>query len=105
MQSPEERLVWHLVGELPELRPVLDEHLEDMEGELLPHLLFDDISSWALAQDPRSFALARLLGIPDEAYAAGPVEVVNLVTVSFVELLDESPIWRRLSPRLAAALS
>jgi hypothetical protein len=106
MHSPEERLVWHLVEELPELRPILDEHLADMEGELLPHVLFDDISSWAIAQDPRSFALVRLLGLLDEACAAGPVEVVNLVTVSFVENLPEdSPIWHRLSPRLAAALS
>jgi hypothetical protein len=106
MQSPEERLVWHLVSELPELGPVLDKHLEDEEGELLPHVLFGDVTRWAVAQDSRSFALARLLGILDEAYAAGPVEVVNLVTVSFVEdLPEESPVWRRLSPRLAAALS
>lgn len=96
----------HLVEELPELRPTLDEHLEDMEGELLPHVLFGDITRWAVAQELRSFALARLLGILDEAYAAGPVEVVNLVTVSFVENLpEESPVWHRLSPRLAAASS
>jgi hypothetical protein len=76
-----------------------------MEGELLPHVLFGDITRWAVTQDPRSFALARLLGLLDDAYAAGPVEVVNLVTVSFVELLEETPVWHRLSPRLAAALS
>lgn len=105
MQSPED-LVERLMAEIPDLRPVVDEHLIDEEGELLPHVLFGDIPRWAVAQDPRSFDLARLLGLLDEAYGAGPVEVVNLVTVSFVENLpEESPIWRRLSPRLAAALS
>ena len=41
-------IAW-LVGEVPELGPLLDEHLEDMD-ELLPYLVFGDFVRWFIDQ-------------------------------------------------------
>ena len=39
-------IVW-LVAEVPELRPLLDEHLEDYDGELLRHVVLEsDFLRW-----------------------------------------------------------
>lgn len=40
-------LVTRLVDEFPELAPIMEEHLEDQEGELLPYLLMADVAQWS----------------------------------------------------------
>ena len=41
-------IVW-LVAEVPELRPLLDEHLEDYDGELLRHVVLEsDFLRWLI---------------------------------------------------------
>ena len=93
----------------PAFVPFVDEHLVDMGGEVLPHLLMADCERWAesLVDNDRA-QLARLLALLDEA-AGGGADVVNLVDVSFVENLpyDGEPnaaIRDLLGPRLRALL-
>ena len=89
----------------------VDEHLVDMGGEVLPHLLMADCERWAesLVDNDRP-QLARLLALLDEAAGGGGgADVVNLVDVSFVENLpyDGEPnaaIRDLLGPRLRALL-
>ena len=50
MWATPESLINTLVVEIPELRPMLDEHLHDFDGELLPHLFFADVTRWAEEQ-------------------------------------------------------
>jgi hypothetical protein len=60
-----EQLIYSLVDEFSECRPLLTEHLVDMEGELLPYLLLGDVVRWACQQSPsdpdRVSALVRWL--------------------------------------------
>ena len=47
MWATPESLISTLVLEIPELRPMLDGHLRDNDGELLPHVFFGDVTRWA----------------------------------------------------------
>lgn len=74
-----------LLVEVPELVPVVDEHLGEHD-ELLLHLLVGDIrraceEAWN-ARDPQF--LSRVLRCLDGALAAGDEYVQNAVAVSFV---------------------
>jgi len=94
------------------------QHVTD-NGELLPHLLFGDVTRYAaeLARssgDQAAATLDALLGDLDAALAAGQDdEVGNLIWVSFVENAQgvpgdaEEPLRIRLRgfPHLAEALS
>jgi hypothetical protein len=69
---------------------MFDEHCE-FNDELLPHVLFGDISRWALetvgtrkGQD----AVARLVDILNNNYREEDDPVSNLIAVSFLENLD-----------------
>jgi hypothetical protein len=82
--SPE--FVRWLVTRHSGLVPVLDEHLADND-ELLPHVLFGDVTRYALtlARDGEVEDLDRLLSDLDAALGDSDDEVANLVWVSFVE--------------------
>lgn len=75
------------------LLPLLDEHLDDLEGEVLPHLLIADVERWAeaevLAQRTGSGTqLAAVLDFIEEQFASmGDTEVGELISVSFLEHL------------------
>jgi hypothetical protein len=49
VQEADEALIAQLVEDLPSLAPLLDEHLADMDGEILPYLLLADVARWAQA--------------------------------------------------------
>jgi hypothetical protein len=83
-----------LIARHPGLAPILKEHLTDNDGELLAHVLFGDITRYAVdlarraAEEPEADArLLRLLEDLDPAILPegedDPVD--NLVWVSFVE--------------------
>lgn len=84
--------VGSLVYPFRELRPLLQEHLDDQEGELLPHLFMADIERW-LEQEvmnrpvQSAEAVTGVLALLEEAYAAGDQEVNELISVSFLEHL------------------
>ena len=99
-----------LVARHAGLVPVLNEHLAD-NGELLPHVLFGDVTRYALAlaRDDEVDELSRLLGDLDAALDESEDEVANLVWVSFVENAstdEDEPLRARLRgfPHLARAL-
>jgi hypothetical protein len=117
--SPE--FVTWLVSRHPDIAPLLDKHLTGYD-ELLPHVLFGDVTRYAAdlarraVEEPEAEAqLLRLLGDLDRAILPEGEEdpVDNLVWVSFVENTQgeagdaEEPLRDRMHsfPNLARALS
>jgi len=110
MSQATEAFVQRLVIANPELQPLLDEHLEDNFGELLPHLWTSDLARHVVAryQSDGSDAVAPLLEQLDEAAGHDP-EVDEVLGVSFVELLPNpgepgAEVTDLLGPRLKAML-
>ncbi len=83
--------VWfiaELVRVCQEVLPIVREHLVDMDGELLLHLLIADIGRFASAQHAKGdVALSdRILRVVAEAFVGDlDAHVQNAVAVSFVE--------------------
>jgi len=96
--------VERVVAAVPELQPVLQEHLDDNLGELLPHVLFGDVTRWAQAEaeaDAGSEPLQRLLTQLEDGLANGGPDVQGLIVASFVENVDDdSPLLGRLPDAL-----
>lgn len=99
-------LAWHFPG----LRPELDEHLADNEGEILPHVLMSAYERWAeqafQAADP---ALSPFLDFLEDAYRNGGDAVEELISVSFLEHLPRpgepgSDLRQQVGPALARQL-
>ena len=87
-----------LIDRLTELSPglseVLREHLADMDGELLPHLFFGDLTRYVVALCGRAESSAdaareldAILGFLEERMARGTEPEDNLISVSFLENL------------------
>ena len=104
MSSPAEIFCRRLVEDIPELAPILQEHLEDNFDEMLPHVFFGDVTRWvddALASDPQSAPARELLARLDQAATDGDDNVKELIAVSFLENLDDqSPTIAHLPPGL-----
>jgi len=85
------------VTSCPWLLPTLREHLDDQEGELLPHLFMADVERWAEAQfdmatpASRSRLSAVLEFLEGEFAGQGDSEVADLIFVSFLEHLPRAP--------------
>src|SRR5688572_17197555 len=97
-------LVRDLVDAAPELDAVLQEHLADND-ELLPHVLFGDVTRWLGEHGPNAAVLAVL----EHHMAAGDDDVQNVLAVSFLENLvagepSDDAIRAALGPRLRAEL-
>ena len=75
-----------LATDVPETRPVVDEHVEDNDGLLL-HLLTADLRRYAIRtfDAGQTDVLARLLAVIDGALREGTDDVQNAMAVSFVE--------------------
>jgi hypothetical protein len=88
MRADQVALMGALAWSIPPLRPVLETHLEDNFGEMLPHLLIADYERWAesavQAQDPLLMEFLRLL---EDAFRSGGPHVQELISVSFLEHL------------------
>ena len=98
-----DELVHRVETQVPATAPLVADHVDFYE-ELLPHVLFGEITSWAedeARRDPSSPALARLLDLLETAYVEGDDDVRNVLTVSFVENLA-SPVVSLLGPQLHA---
>jgi hypothetical protein len=78
------------------LLPVLQEHLDDFDGEVLPHLLMADIERWAEGEVAEARAgidsdVVAVLSSIEQAFAAlGDTDVGELIAASFVEHLPRS---------------
>jgi hypothetical protein len=78
----------------PWLLPVLEDHLVEQEGEVLPHLFMADVERWAehemlnVGQDER---LLYLLGLLESEFAKHlDDEVGEVISASFLEHLPRS---------------
>jgi hypothetical protein len=88
----EEEFMNKLIAGFPELKPYLDEHLADQEGEMLPYLLMGDVARWAHEQASREPDLvSRLTQWLDAEFASGEGAIKDLIGVGFVEMLPETP--------------
>lgn len=73
-----------------ELTPILDEHLVDNEGEILPHLVMSDIVRWMAAHvETRTEVCASILNRLDREFDRGPEEIRELIAVSAVEMIPD----------------
>ena len=118
MSLTAETFVRALVGRFPSLEPLLEEHLTDNFGELLPHIFLGDVVRWVLslfatARAEGSFASRRelrdILEYLEDAFASGNRELQELLSVSFLENLprpgdDGSEIRTQLGPSLTKEL-
>jgi hypothetical protein len=115
MTSSTHALVDRLTGTFPQLLRLREEHLEAF-GELLPHVLFGELTAWlvdeyaAAPQAGPEAAWRRILADLERAYEAGDVDTRELLYVSFLENLPypQEPgagITGHLGPHLAADLA
>jgi hypothetical protein len=76
-----------LVDAVPEAGAIVEEHLNDQDGELLLHLLVADIRRFVLAAHERGDEelTGRVLAFLDLALTTGDSAVENAIAVSFVE--------------------
>jgi hypothetical protein len=118
MSQVTEAFVRSLVEHFPSLAPLLEEHLTDNFGELLPHIFLGDVVRWVLtlmatARAEGSLAAQRelraFLSHLEDVYVGGNEELQELLSVSFLENLprpeeDGAEIRTQLGPSLTKQL-
>jgi hypothetical protein len=121
VMNQQERLVHRLISKVPEFESSLREHLEFNE-ELLPHVLFGDLTRWVIdlyrksktadrnAGDAKE-VLARVFDLLEERFAdPNDTAAHDLIGASFLENLHQAgPDYQRikdsLGPNLKAGLA
>lgn len=79
-----------LVDAHRELVPVLDEHLQDNDGQVLPHLVLAEIIRWLVARRASHPADCRsILDWLRVEYGRGPDDVRDLIAVSGVQIIPD----------------
>jgi hypothetical protein len=118
MSQVTQAFVRALVARFPSLAPLLEEHLTDNFGELLPHIFFGDVVRWVLTLMATARAegsltaqreLREFLSHLEEVYVGGNEELQELLSVSFLENLprpeeDGAEIRTQLGPSLTKQL-
>lgn len=92
MMTTSPDLVTELLATFPELRPLVDEHLADQEGELLPYLLMGDVAQWLhdhSRTEPRR--VQEIFGWLEAQFTHGDFDTRNLIDVGIVEMLPALP--------------
>lgn len=107
-------LIGALAYRFLELRPLLQEHLDDNDGEVLPHLFVADVERWAEGEataegNARQAAVQDVLAFLEDAYSTQGEEIEELISVSFLEHVPRpgepgSLLRSLLGPRLAEQL-
>src|SRR4051812_19207816 len=83
-----------MVFRSPELLPILLEHLEDNEGEVLPHVILFQIRKWVeLEVESRgeTDALKVVIESLKVGFQDGDYELWALIRTSFIDDLSKSP--------------
>lgn len=97
----QKRVVEHVLAALPEFRHIYDEHMRDTDGELLPHVLFGDLTRWiielyrkskgsGIGRASASATLARALSLLETLAHSNDEAALELVSVSFLENLHQA---------------
>ena len=97
-------LLRDMIAAVPELEFVRRQHLVDYH-ELLPHVLFGDVTRWIVSNHPQP----GLLAVLEHHLGTGSEEVRDVIVASFLENLEEGHpaderVCRALGPRLQATL-
>jgi hypothetical protein len=103
-------LVTGLVEQFPHLQVLLDEHLEDQDGELLPYLLMADVARWAQATYPSDpGTVGEVVDWLEAEYARADAAEKDLIGLGFVEAIPfrpaGAPLLARLGPELTQVAS
>ena len=100
-----------LLGEVPDLQALYDEHVLDNEGECLPYLLLADVARYVTrevfsgATGPAQPAI-RIIEFMEHGMACGDERIDNLICLSFVEgLADDHGVPKRFKALLGPRLS
>lgn len=105
MTSPAATLVHSTVSAVPELGPLLEEHLADYDGQVLPHIFFGEVSAWTVAHlGDEQAAVSRLLAHLETAYDGGAQDVLEVIALSFLDRFPERLV-AQLGPRLRSELA
>lgn len=73
-----------------ELLPVLEEHLIDNEGEVLPHLVMADVIRWLVDHRQSHPGICQsVLSWLEREYVDGAEDVRGLITVSGVVMIPD----------------
>lgn len=97
-----------------DLMPVLEEHLIDNEGEVLPHLVMADVIRWLVKhRDSHTDVCRSVLTWLEREFVGGSDDVRGLITVSGVTMIPDpgqpgaqlrdllGPVLREVDPWLA----
>lgn len=81
------------------LRLKLDDHTYDNDGEILPHIFFGDVARRAIhlaekhgVSKDNNDELSRIVGELEASYSADDQEVMELISVSFLENVENSRV-------------
>lgn len=94
-----------LVAAVPELAPLLDEHLRDQDGELLAYLFMGDVAGWlheTSATTPGR--VGEVLAWLDGRFTDGTFDERNLIDVGIIEMLPARPEGSRILAMLPPTL-
>ena len=99
-----------LCREFPVLLPLLQEHLDDQNGEILPNVLLGEITRWLVCNFDSEPNVKEIVATLEHAYSGGEsTGVSELVAVSFLENLprpgeDGAEIRNEIGPRMKKQL-
>ncbi len=87
-----DEFIKNLVTEVPELKPLYDEHLKDNFGELLPDFFFGDLTRYVVAQVQEGHiedgsTVKRILNTLEDGLDRKDID--ELIVTSFVENLSD----------------
>lgn len=90
MRADDVALAGGLCLEFPDLRALLQEHLDDYDG-LLPHLLLADVTRWLVARQPEMGradpVVASVLMFLEKYFVSGGEQMSELIAVSVLETM------------------
>jgi hypothetical protein len=98
-------LVNKLFDHFDALRPLLREHLEEMDGELLPYLVLADVARWAQTTYATDAAqVGALVDWLEDSWGSASADQRDLIGLGFVEVIpyppEGGPLLARLGPNL-----
>ena len=98
-------LILRMLEQFPPLRPLLDAHLEDMDGELLPYLLMADVARWAhKAAEVQPSTVSELTRWLEREFDVAASNEKDLIGLGFVETIPSAPegepLLQQLGPQM-----
>jgi hypothetical protein len=73
-----------LAEQVPEIKTMLQEHLDDCD-QLLPHVFFGDLARYVLSDGPGRLKMVEFL---EQSFHRFGSEIEELIAVSFIENLE-----------------